>query len=376
MGARYSSLTAVALGALAIGTGCLSTEGKKPEVQKLDVMKPGVLPPPQETTRTGDAPAAPTTGPVVQASATAPVAATTPAPVASGAPAAAAPSGPLAALGAKMERKVVASNFGMGWQNRIAYLPDPTKNGRPNSGIVGQMYLFGGAKMEFAQADGVLTVDLVDDSPRPPGQPAATPERWQFDKATLRNLQTRDETFGKSYVVFLPWPTYKPDITRVKISARYDPESGPTLFSPPATITFDTTTPFGAPLVKDITKERIAEPALPPGSRVFGNPTALQSGPPIPLGGSGAGTGTMIPIRNQTAPAPMMPIPGAASPIAIPNGPAPMMPIPNGPLPIPGREGLGAPPAVNTMPLAPGGDAPKPGDVPQITAVLPIPSRP
>ncbi|AWM40677.1 hypothetical protein GobsT_07920 [Gemmata obscuriglobus] len=375
MGARYSSLTAVALGALAIGTGCLSTEGKKPEVQKLDVMKPGVLPPPQETTRTDDARGGGAPGPVVQASATAPVAATTPAPVTSGAPAAA-PANPLAKLGAKLERKVVASDFAVGWQNRIAYLPDPTKNGRMNPGVVGHMFLYSGSKMEFAQADGVLTVDLVDDSPRPPGQSPATPERWQFDKATLRNLQARDETFGQSYKLFLPWPTYKPDITRVKISARYDPESGPTLFSPASTITFDTSAPFGSQVWEKVPKERVGEPLLPPDARAFGNPTVVQSGPPIPLGGSGAGTGPMIPIRNQSAPAPMMPILGGAAPIAIPNGQAPMMPIPNGPLPIPGREGLGAPSTANTMPLAPSGDAPKPGDVPQITTVLPIPSRP
>jgi hypothetical protein len=107
------------------------------------------------------------------------------------------------------------------------------------------MFLFGGPKSEFVLADGVLTVDMVDETPRPPGQPAATPERWQFPKAVLRELQTRDETFGKSYVLFLPWPAYKPDITKVRLSARYDPESGPTLFAEPSTVTFDSR-PFGA----------------------------------------------------------------------------------------------------------------------------------
>ncbi|HEY1188371.1 MAG TPA: hypothetical protein VGE74_12035, partial [Gemmata sp.] len=142
-------------------------------------------------------------------------------------------------LSSDKAKRVPATDFAVGWQPRIAYLPDPTKNGRVSPGLAGQMFLFGGPKLEFAQADGVLTVDLVDDTPRPPGQsPAtpATPERWQFDKSTLCNLQIRDETFGKSYVLFLPWPAYKSDITRVKISARYDPEIGPTLFATPSTV--------------------------------------------------------------------------------------------------------------------------------------------
>ncbi len=45
------------------------------------------------------------------------------------------------------------------------------------------------------------------------------------------NLQAVDETFGKSYVLFLPWPAYKPDITKICISARYDPENSHTLYA-------------------------------------------------------------------------------------------------------------------------------------------------
>lgn len=368
MGIRHSSLTALAVGALALGTGCLSTDAKKTEVKKPDVMQPGVLPPPQDTTATG----------VVPAGGTMPAAPATPAaPV--GAPAAPAAGGVGALtskLTGKLERpKVVATDFAVGWQPRVAYLPDPTRSGRMSPGIAGQMFLFGGPKLEFAQADGVLTVDLVDDSPRPPGQPGATPERWQFPKEVLRNLQTRDETFGKSYVLFLPWPAYKSDITRVKISARYDPENGPPLFATPSTVTLDGT-PFGTPVFTDVSKDKGGAPAA--GARPGSGPTpfpaggpqpgALMSppGPAIPLGGSsfGAPTGTapMMPIPNASAPAPMMPIPSNAAPmLPIPSGAAPMMPIQNGPIPIPGRGADGAA---------------MPGDVPQIGITLPVPQRP
>jgi hypothetical protein len=124
------------------------------------------------------------------------------------------------------------------WNQKIAPLPDPTKNGAPGNGIAGQLFLCGRTN-QFACANGTLTVDLVDETPRPAGQRAATPERWVFDKDTLRNLQTTDETFGKSYVLFLPWPGDHSDVTRVKLTVRYDPESGDALHAVPTTVTFE-----------------------------------------------------------------------------------------------------------------------------------------
>ncbi len=140
----------------------------------------------------------------------------------------------------KAEGKALkASEMAVGWQPRIAYLPDPTRGGRMSPGLAGQMFLFGGPRSEFVLADGTLTLDLVDETPRPAGQPAATPERWQFDKDALTKLVTQNDTFGKCYTLFLPWPAYKADITKVKITARYDPESGHTLFSTPSTVTLE-----------------------------------------------------------------------------------------------------------------------------------------
>lgn len=272
-------LTAVAAALLAFGSGCVTADAKKTGSKKPDVTQPGVLPPPQETTR-----AAPVAGPggVVQASAS------VPAPVAAAPPAAPSVSMPsLSKLTAKMERKLIATEMAVGWQPRVAYLPDPARSGRMSPGVAGQMFLFGGPKLEFVQADGTLTVDLVDETPRPAGQPAATPERWQFDAATLRNLQTRDETFGKSYVLFLPWPAYKPDITKVRISARYDPESGHPLFATPSTITIDTSAPFGAPVWSD------------QGTTTGTKPTA--SAPPVPGPAAMTGIGGMPLMPQQPA---------------------------------------------------------------------------
>ncbi|AMV29063.1 hypothetical protein VT84_32005 [Gemmata sp. SH-PL17] len=361
---QHLPLIVLASGMLALGSGCTttgaSTDAKKIESKKPDVTQPGVLAPPQETTRPVSA-----VGPggsVVPASGTAPA-------MSVGNPQAPTePVSPLAKLSSRPERKVVATEMAVGWQNRIASLPDPVRNGRMSPGIVGQMFLFGGTKLEFAQADGTLTVDLVDETPRQPGQPAAKPERWQFSKEILRNLQARDETFGKSYVLFLPWPSYTPDVTRVRISARYDPENGHTLFSTPNNITFDTSVSQDPRMWAE--KSNVSTPIVPGKPLGAGSmpglggvttsgvmPISGAAGAPIPLGGAAAPS-TMMPIQSN-GPAPMVPIPqgGAMLPIQ-PNGAAPMMTIqPNGammPIP-PGTVPAGAP---STAPAAPAGVVP------------------
>ena len=348
MGTRYP-LMALAVGVLALGSGCL-TDGKKSESKKPDVTQPGVLPPPQETTRS--AASTITTGAVVPASAT------MPAPQGAMPQAAAGPSS-RAKVAAMMERKVIATELAVGWQNRIAYLADPVRNGKQSPGIAGQMFLFGDKNLEFVLADGTLTVDMVDETPRPAGQPAATPERWQFDKATLRNLQTRDETWGRSYVLFLPWPAYKSDITKVRISARYDPDNGNTMYATPSTVTLDTT-PFGTPVWSDKPNTESRPSSLgagsmtgmggfPAGSLQPGGVLANQPGAPIPVGGGiapGPLPGAMLPpnaiMPNGAAPMPVMP--GA---MITPNGPTPSV-APKAGLVLP--EGF--PPLTITLPGA------------------------
>ena len=136
--------------------------------------------------------------------------------------------------------KVPAVNITTLWRNKIDYLPDPSKNGQTNPGVVGQVFFFG-PNDQFTEANGKLTIALYDETPRPAGQPAATPEGWEFDKETLRKLRTSDERFGVCYGLFLPWPTYRPDITRIRIAVRYDPEQGFPLYATETRITFDNT---------------------------------------------------------------------------------------------------------------------------------------
>jgi hypothetical protein len=343
MAERTQHLPLIAAAALlALGSGCVTPDAsKKVEPKKPDVTQPGVLPPPQELMKPASAVAS--GAPTLPAGTLTQTGASVPGPIAPGVPvtpprANPAPAGPsaIAKLSARMEKKMPAAELAVAWRNRIAYLPDPTKNGAMGCGLVGQMFLYGLApKLEFAEADGVLTIDLVDETPRPAGQPAAKAERWQFDKNTLRNLKTNDETFGKSYVLFLPWPDYKPDITKVRISARYDPESGHTLYQPPTVVSIDTSAPFGAAPVWD------------------GMTTVTPIGPGAartqPFGG-----GLMAPPAggmNPPAPAPnggpmfSAPLPVGAGPVA-PGGPLAPSGVGG---PMPGATPEGFPPIAITI---------------------------
>ncbi len=111
------------------------------------------------------------------------------------------------------------------WRNKIEYLPNPAAQGTMVPGLAGQVFLYT-ADARPAAANGTLTIDLFDETPRPPGVPPLTPERWEFKKDVLNALRTVDERFGDCYVVFLPWPTYRPDVTRVRLRVRYDPDNG------------------------------------------------------------------------------------------------------------------------------------------------------
>lgn len=314
------ALSAVAAGLLTLAGGCNTTDGLKSASKKPDVTQPGVLPPPEGAVPAGFTP--PNTSGVVPASGTQ----GQPQPFNIG-PTAAQPAGGSAR--AKITSPFAAkswpaSEMEVAWRNKIAYLPDPSRNGQLGAGLAGQLFLFGGPKLQFAEADGTLTVDLVDITPRPAGQPAALPERWQFDKAMLKNLRTVDETFGKSYVLFLPWPAYKPDITKVKITARYDPDNSHPLFGMPAVVTIDTSAQFGGQVWDGTSRNYTGAP--PPrdnGPKVDTLNPMPNFGNPIPLGGGSARDPRPLPVGTIPLPGPNVGLPG----VPLGGGSVPLEPI-------------------------------------------------
>jgi len=357
---RLRTLT-VTLGLVAL-SGCMTPDASKSQVQvqKPDVTQPGVLPPPQDvmagTTLTG---ATSSTGGVVPASGTQPAQATTV--TQSAAPSAAARAGQKLAKLTRLDKKFPATEMEVAWRNYTQQLPDPARNGAMGSGLAGQMFLFGGPKLQFVEAEGVLTVDLIDVTPRPPGQKAATPERWQFNKEMLRNLKATDETFGRSYVLFLPWPDYRPDITRVRISARYDPENGPTLYAMPSIVSLNPNGPVWDGTLTNVPMGERDQPV----SRMGSNPAQFSGSLPMGAMPPGMLPGGMIP--GGTMPGAPQPL-GAGLPPQFSLPPQMQMPQPQmmPPIPLSPSGPVGPPPAA--MPLSPGV---APGTIP----LAPVPTE-
>ncbi|MDB5307296.1 MAG: hypothetical protein JWO38_1498 [Gemmataceae bacterium] len=299
-GGVFRTTGAAGLIAAALGAGCLhvhtDADGKVKAVE-MRMSEPGGGGKPAAADQPGG------DGAVKQAVATIPAAA----------PALAIPS--FAKLTGKGETtKGMATELALAWHNRVTYLPDPSKNGAMGAGLVGQMFLFGPG-LQFAPANGKLSVEMFDDT-TPGGRRLGG---WTFDKDTMRKLITMDERFGKSYALFLPWPDYKPEVTRVRLSARYDPESGYPLFSSPSTVTFDTTPVTGGPAT---------DPLNPPLSS-FGLPAA-GGGPAVgytvPPGAPGLNA-VPIPVGGGPATSAGVPVPAGAVPVAPAGPPGGLPPI-------------------------------------------------
>jgi hypothetical protein len=176
-----------------------------------------------------------------------------------------------------------ATEFQCGWQKSLAQLPDPTRNGTMIPGLVGQVFIFT-ADLKPAEITGELMVSAHDTTMRPNGS-ARQPNAWHFTAETLKNLVIMDDRFGKSWVLFLPWPEDWTDVREVEIQARYDQPTGHTLYAQPAKITLEAVkvngrsnvVPTGGMSVPDATtlmKNRV------PTSDASGIATAKNTTPP------------------------------------------------------------------------------------------------
>ena len=126
------------------------------------------------------------------------------------------------------------------WHNQVVFVPDPTHGGNPTPGLAGRLYLFGQTIDCPVEGDGGLVVDLYDAATASKGKATVPMEEWRIDKDTLKRLRRRDP-IGWGYTLFLPWGTYRPDVTHVRFRLRYEPAQGAPLFSDsgPITLTAD-----------------------------------------------------------------------------------------------------------------------------------------
>ena len=158
---------------------------------------------------------------------------------------------------------IPATDVACNWSNKLAQLPDPTKGGAMIPGIVGQGFVFGKQGKDgtvAADIRGGLTLTVHDVTPRPPGMLPQLAEVWQFTNDSLKHMTVFDERFGKSLVLFLPWPDHWRDVNRVYIQARYDQPDADTCFAQPTTVTLDFTSRAGANAFA--TMPTVPDPAL------------------------------------------------------------------------------------------------------------------
>jgi hypothetical protein len=135
-----------------------------------------------------------------------------------------------------LKQPPVATQVVAQWSNRVHYEPDPINGGVQRPGIVGRVYLFDGEVKEPLDGDGSFIVSLFDDTN---GQSEKPIEIWCFDPEALHKLLRKD-IVGNGYTLFLPWSTYKREITNVRMTVRYDAkQGGAPLYSPNAPMTLE-----------------------------------------------------------------------------------------------------------------------------------------
>jgi hypothetical protein len=121
------------------------------------------------------------------------------------------------------------------WNPEVLSRPDPANRGAPTKGLGGRMYLFGEGSDCPLMGDGSVVVDLYEQAFPAEGTSAVPLEEWRIDRDTLKRLLRRDAV-GWGYTLFLPWGTYRPDLTHVEIRLRYDPLKGAPLYAEPSSI--------------------------------------------------------------------------------------------------------------------------------------------
>ncbi len=213
------------------------------------------------------------------------------------------------------------------WKSEVMFILAP--------GLVGRLYLFG-PKIDFPFAcEGIVVVDLIDETAGPNGLPALI-EQWRFDPVTLKRLLVKD-FLGWGYTLFLPLEHYRPEGLRGHLKTRFEPTHGNPLYHESMPTVFHPQMDDG-PLITSQTRQ--VAPALPgaaPAATVQTQPSGVVSQ-----------TTALQPQRNGVAPTATMPSsammsaqPGGVAPAGI-QGPTVNPALPSGAIP------AGMPPGLPT----------------------------
>jgi hypothetical protein len=143
------------------------------------------------------------------------------------------------------------------WQTFVLFSPDPAREGAMTPGLAGRLYLYGSQSDVPIVAPGKVQVRLYPDLPD--GKKVDTPlEVWELDPDTLKGKLQHD-IVGWGYSLLLPWGTYRPDLTHVRMTVRFEPaKGGPPLFAQETRLSLHGE---GPPPIVSTTSTAVASPA-------------------------------------------------------------------------------------------------------------------
>ena len=113
-------------------------------------------------------------------------------------------------------------------------------------GLAGRIYLYGEQIDCPLVTDGSLVVSLYNALSGPEFDKGPPLEEWRIDKDTLKRLQRRDAVRW-GYTIFLPWGTYKPELSQVQLRVRFEPVKGTPLYAESSTLVLQKRAPGGMP---------------------------------------------------------------------------------------------------------------------------------
>jgi len=177
------------------------------------------------------------------------------------------------------------------WLPRAVQGVDPAHNGQMLVGLAGRVWLLGADGLPLV-GDGDLKVELYADPPAP-GTPPQNLVDWTISHDDLHHKCLKRDMVGWGYNLELPWPTYRPEITRVLMRACYKPARGPMLYTSlqPVTLCDENQTVIHPPTVV---------PAVPAAQAPAAPAPALPAAQP-PRTGPMANLPTFRPGTNPSA---------------------------------------------------------------------------
>jgi len=115
------------------------------------------------------------------------------------------------------------------WGDGVSVQPDPANHGRPTPGLAARVCLLGQNAGRSVAGDGSLSVHLYD-TRVPMSEDAVPTEVWNIDPVNLQRLLSKDAV-GWGYDLWLPWGTFKPDVSKVRLVVQYKSKAGREVWS-------------------------------------------------------------------------------------------------------------------------------------------------